>query len=46
MKKHLIVEKLTQEVEKLNVKLEFVSRMDLNNLADLCDCEGCLGMRH
>ena len=40
------VEKLTQEVEKLNVNLENVSRMDSENLEDPYDCEGCRGMEH
>ena len=40
------VEKLTQEVEKLNVNLELVSRMDSEHLIDTCDCEGCRGLEH
>jgi hypothetical protein len=40
------VEGLTKEVEKLNVNLELVSRMDSDNLEDSCDCEGCRGMEH
>ena len=37
------VEKLTEEVEKLNVNLELVSRMDME---DPCDCHGCRGLEH
>ena len=40
------VEKLTQEVEKLNVNLEIVARMDSDNLEYPCDCEGCRGLEH
>jgi len=40
------VEKLTEEIEKLNVNLELVSRMDSEHLIDPCDCEGCRGLEH
>jgi len=40
------VEKLTKEVEKLNVNLELVSRMDSDHLIDACDCHGCRGLEH
>ena len=39
----IAVEGLTKEVEKLNVNLELVSRMDME---DPCDCHGCRGLEH
>ena len=40
------VEQLTKEVNKLNVNLEIVARMDTDKLEDSCNCEECRGMEH